>query len=276
MTIHHSPFTSHANRAAIGYIRVSTGKQADHGVSLEAQRAKIEAYCLLHDLELLEVLQDESSAKSIDGRPAMKRLLKLARSRAVDAVVTVKLDRMFRNTVEAITVIPELQALGVATHIMDINGVSLDTSTPMGSFFLTMAAAFSDLERKQIAERTRTALRHKRDAGDQYSAIAPFGWVFYEGKVIPHLTESKAVEMIFILKQRGLSNAVIRDKMDSSNMKPRHARLWSASSISKILSHPLNIERFTAHAAHSSELHGNPSPSVNGADRQEGSHVRHH
>ena len=41
---------------AVGYIRVSTDKQADHGVSLDAQQAKLTAYAQLYDLELVEVI----------------------------------------------------------------------------------------------------------------------------------------------------------------------------------------------------------------------------
>ncbi len=51
---------------AIGYIRVSTDKQADHGVSLEAQRQKIEAYASLYDLQLVDVVIEQGSAKSLD------------------------------------------------------------------------------------------------------------------------------------------------------------------------------------------------------------------
>jgi DNA invertase Pin-like site-specific DNA recombinase len=43
---------------AIGYIRVSTEEQAKEGISLENQRAKIQAYCKLHDFELDEVIED--------------------------------------------------------------------------------------------------------------------------------------------------------------------------------------------------------------------------
>ena len=35
----------------IAYLRVSTDKQAGHGVSLDAQRAKVEAYAQLYELE---------------------------------------------------------------------------------------------------------------------------------------------------------------------------------------------------------------------------------
>ena len=43
---------------AIGYVRVSTVRQADHGVSLEAQEAKIRAMATIHSAELVEVIVD--------------------------------------------------------------------------------------------------------------------------------------------------------------------------------------------------------------------------
>ena len=51
---------------AIGYVRVSTDKQADRGVSLEAQVEKIKAMATVHDVELLDVLVDAGeSAKDL-------------------------------------------------------------------------------------------------------------------------------------------------------------------------------------------------------------------
>ena len=64
---------------AIGYVRVSTDKQADRGVSLEAQVEKIRAMATVHDVELLDVLVDAGeSAKDLD-RPGMVRILEMVR-----------------------------------------------------------------------------------------------------------------------------------------------------------------------------------------------------
>ena len=50
----------------IGYVRVSTNKQAEQGVSLEAQAEKIRAMALVHDAELLDIIVDGGeSAKSL-------------------------------------------------------------------------------------------------------------------------------------------------------------------------------------------------------------------
>src|ERR1700736_4982536 len=52
-------------RTAVGYVRVSTSMQAEDGLSLDAQRAAITAYCNAHDYRLLRIYTDvESGAKS--------------------------------------------------------------------------------------------------------------------------------------------------------------------------------------------------------------------
>ena len=48
---------------AIGYIRVSTEKQADHGVSIEAQTEKLKAYAMLYDIDLVDLVIEQGSAK---------------------------------------------------------------------------------------------------------------------------------------------------------------------------------------------------------------------
>lgn len=67
---------------AVGYIRVSTEQQAGEGVSLEAQKAKIEAWCLANDCELVGVHVDAGiSGKSMEKRWACKWLsMRLARA----------------------------------------------------------------------------------------------------------------------------------------------------------------------------------------------------
>ena len=50
---------------AVGYIRVSTEEQANSGVSLDAQKAKLEAYAALYDIELVGIEIDAGvSAKT--------------------------------------------------------------------------------------------------------------------------------------------------------------------------------------------------------------------
>jgi DNA invertase Pin-like site-specific DNA recombinase len=60
-----------AHTTAVAYIRVSTLKQAVDGLSLEAQRQKIQAYASLYELDIIGIDMDEGfSAKTL-----VKRLL---------------------------------------------------------------------------------------------------------------------------------------------------------------------------------------------------------
>ncbi len=59
------------SKRLVGYVRVSTVDQSESGCSLVFQREKIEAYCKLHELDLVHVYEDAGrSAKDIKGRPA--------------------------------------------------------------------------------------------------------------------------------------------------------------------------------------------------------------
>lgn len=82
---------------AVGYVRVSTDKQADRGISLDAQVEKVRAMATLHSAELVKTISDAGeSAKSLD-RPGMQRVLEMVRARSINMVIVAKLDRLTRS-----------------------------------------------------------------------------------------------------------------------------------------------------------------------------------
>jgi site-specific DNA recombinase len=79
------------------YARVSTDRQAERGVSLEAQAEKIRAMAVVHSAEVLDIIVDGGeSAKSLQ-RPGIDRLLALVDAKKVDSVIVAKLDRLTRS-----------------------------------------------------------------------------------------------------------------------------------------------------------------------------------
>ena len=80
----------------LGYVRVSTEEQATNGQSLDAQRAKIEAYASLYDLELVGIIVDAGvSAKSLN-RSGLRDALAQLRRGAAEGLVVAKLDQIGR------------------------------------------------------------------------------------------------------------------------------------------------------------------------------------
>jgi hypothetical protein len=82
----------------VGYVRVSSEQQAEDGVSLDAQKARLRAYALAMDLELVAVDEDAGvSAKSIQSRPGLLRALSRLDAGDADGILVVKLDRLTRS-----------------------------------------------------------------------------------------------------------------------------------------------------------------------------------
>jgi site-specific DNA recombinase len=120
---------------AIGYVRVSTDKQADRGVSLDAQIEKIKAMSIVHDVELLDVLVDAGeSAKDLD-RPGMVRILEMVQSRAVGMVIVAKLDRLTRSVKDLAVLLEQFQRRGVSLVSV---AESLDTGSASGRLVLNI------------------------------------------------------------------------------------------------------------------------------------------
>ena len=147
---------------AIGYIRVSTQGQADEGVSLAAQRAKIEAWCSLNDAELVAVFEDAGiSGASMNGREGLHAALK-ATTKGM-ALVTYSISRLARSTRDMLEIAERLDAKGADLVSMT---EKIDTTTAAGRMVFKMLAVLADFERDQIGERTKMALAHKKAKGE--------------------------------------------------------------------------------------------------------------
>jgi len=157
---------------AIGYVRVSTEKQADFGVSLEAQQEKVRAMAVVQGAELAEVIIDAGeSAKSLN-RPGMVKLLAVVDSGAVDTVIIAKLDRLTRSVKDLAELLERFNRSGVSlVSVAD----ALDTRSAAGRLVLNIMVSVSQWEREAIGERTRDAMSHKRANGERVGT-EPFGY----------------------------------------------------------------------------------------------------
>jgi site-specific DNA recombinase len=152
----------------IGYVRVSTERQADHGVSLDAQEAKIRAMAIVQGAELTEVIVDGGeSAKSLN-RPDLQRLLAAVQGGDTQAVIVAKLDRLTRS-VKDLCGLPELFEKRKVALISVAE--SLDTGSAAGRLVITIMGAVSQWEREAIGERTGDAPRHKRAQGQRVGNV---------------------------------------------------------------------------------------------------------
>ena len=85
---------TNSTKTAIGYVRVSTQEQATDGVSLDAQRDKLRAYCKVNGIRLIDIKADEGYSGSTLERPGLQAALQLVRRGRVNTLIVAKLDRL--------------------------------------------------------------------------------------------------------------------------------------------------------------------------------------
>ena len=218
---------------AIGYVRVSTEKQADFGVSLEAQSEKVRAMAVVQGAELVEVIVDAGeSAKSLS-RPGMERLLALVDARAVDTVIIAKLDRLTRSVKDLAELLERFNRRGVSLVSV---AESLDTGTAGGRLVLNIMTAVSQWEREAIGERTRDAMRHKRANGERVGTV-PFGYRAAADAL--HLEADPAEQGILTrireLKAAGYATRRIAEELNRQGFTTRRGTAWRFQYVAEAL-----------------------------------------
>jgi len=228
---------------AVCYIRVSTEEQVRGGVSLEAQEERLISYCKMAGLEVVEVIREEgvSAGKPLAARPGGERLLQLVASKKVRHVVALKLDRLFRDAEDALRQTRAWDKAGVALHLVDMGGQTLNTATAMGRFFLNMMAAFAELERNLIAERTATALVHKKAHRQAYSPT-PYGFDRVEKELLENSQEQEIIAQIFTWRQSGWSLRKIAAELNHRGVPTKRGGKWYAATIRYLLKNNLYLE----------------------------------
>ncbi len=224
------------NKSAVGYIRVSHADQVRDGWSLSAQRDKIEAYCKFHDLELIEIIEDQGiSGCNIKDRPGMKRLVELTtngQKPIVQAIVTVRLDRLFRSVRDAANTSEIWHKRGVALHSI---GEGVQTNGAAGKMFFSLLAVFAEFERNQASERIRAGQGKRKSSGLKLGGNVPFGYsTDLEGRLSKLESEQQIILLIKNMRTSGDSYRTIADKLNADSITTRSGSKWHHTYIAKI------------------------------------------
>jgi DNA invertase Pin-like site-specific DNA recombinase len=219
---------------AIAYIRVSTAKQANEGVSLEAQQARITAWAVANDAELIAVHVDAGiSGAKTSNRPALQAALNDACQHQA-ALVVYSLSRLARSTKDAINISERLSAAGA-----DLVSLSekIDTTSAAGKMVFRMLAVLAEFERDLISERTSTAMQHKISKGEYIGGRAAYGWqtLVNGGGVEANDTELTIIHRARQLRASGLALRAVGVTLEQEGHRPRLGGRWHAKTVQGLL-----------------------------------------
>ncbi len=210
----------------IGYVRVSTEEQGETGVGLDAQRHAIDTACAQRGWLLVDVIKEVQSGAKLN-RPALATALARMKAHEADALVVVKLDRLSRSVHDASGLFIRAEKEKWKLVALD---TPVDTTTPMGEAFVSIAAVFAQLERQLIAQRTKEGLAVKKTQGVRLGRR-------------PSIPEPVR-QRIVALRDSGLSlRAIVRVLNDEGVPTAQGGREWYLGTVANVLK-SLALDRF--------------------------------
>lgn len=227
-----SSVSSSARVRAVAYIRVSTDKQAEEGVSLDAQQAKVRGYAALYNLDLTAVIVTSESAKSLD-RPDLTRALDMLKTGKADALLVVKLDRLTRSVRDLGTLIESHFQRSALLSVSE----SIDTRSAGGRLVLNVLASVSQWEREAIGERTSEAMQYKASVNEFTGGEPPYGYRVAADGV--HLDEHEGEQAVIRhareLRGAGLSLRAVAAELERAGFLSRKGHAFAAPQIMRMV-----------------------------------------
>lgn len=227
----------------VGYLRVSTKKQGDSGLGLEAQQKAIADYAARYDGVVIQSFPEVESGKKTK-RKELKKALEYARSRGATLVVA-KLDRLSRNAAFLSTL------LDGNVDLIFCDFPSIPTG-PVGRFILMTMANVAELEAGLISQRTKASLEAAKARGTLLGSSRPGHWDGRESvrnealatatrvsaenrRAKLPLIYASAILEAKVMRRDGLSLRQIAVKLSENGIKAEKKKPWNHSQVDRIL-----------------------------------------
>jgi DNA invertase Pin-like site-specific DNA recombinase len=209
---------------ALLYVRVSTNRQAVTGHSLESQPAILEAAASAAGYRVQIVSETGSGRKA--SRPALMEALRRLKAGEAQALYAVDIDRLARSTQHLLEIANAAKRQGWRLAVVSAD---VDTTTPAGEMFLTMAAAFAQYESRMISARVSRQHENRRARG--------IVWGVHEGSRCE--LPADVVALIIDLRSQGVSLRGIVAELVARNIPTARGGEWQPATVRAVLNSPL-------------------------------------
>ena len=207
---------------ALGYVRVSTQRQADGGISLENQEARLGAHYEQRGVELVDIYKDGGLSGTTDNRPGLQALFEHA-MRAGAAITEIGVNsfsRLFRDHYLLEHYRRKLKRAGVRI-VAITQEVGQDAE---GDLVRSVLSNFDEYQSRQTSKFTRDTMQRNAEAGFWNGAVPPFGYVSEiaemrgpkaRKRLAVEPSEALMVQQIFRMKRVGVGQGPMGYKKSS-------------------------------------------------------------
>jgi DNA invertase Pin-like site-specific DNA recombinase len=213
----------------IGYQRVSTSKQGESGLGLEAQQAAIATFCRSNGYELVESFTEVESGRKAD-RPVLRRAI--ARTKAVRGLLVIaRLDRLAR----------QVSFISRLMEQVDFRACDYPDKDP---FILHIRAAVAEETARKISQNTKDALAAYKARGGRLGAANPAcrkltALAARKGSertaTIARDANAEATAIVIDLRAAGMSLPAIAAELDDRGITTRTGCRWNAMGVLRLL-----------------------------------------
>ena len=212
------------------YLRVSTEDQAREGFSLPEQKERLETFCKFKGYEIVDYYEDAGiSAKTGNYRPEFERLKEDIKSKRINTIIALKLDRITRSIFDwekLMTFLDENDAY------IDCANDEVNTTNANGKMISRLLMSVSQNEIERTSERTKVGLAGAIKQGHLPSQ-APLGYKHENKKLVIDYSTKDVVVRIFELYYNGNSYQTISNILNEEQVLGKTN--WRDSTITAIL-----------------------------------------
>ncbi len=231
----------------IGYVRVSTDRQAERGLGLEVQEQALRKWAKANDHRLVGVCRDEgvSGSNGLGSRMGLADALELVRDGRAKGVVVYRLDRLARDLIVQEQVLAEVRRLGgevLSTSGAEAGYLEDDPDDPSRKLIRQVLGAVSEYERSMVALRLRAGRQRKAERGGFAYGSPPYGFRAAKGDkgesvLVADTDEQATLARIAELHNAGASLRSIASTLEAEGHKPKRTKSvrWHPESLRRIV-----------------------------------------
>lgn len=212
---------------AIGYLRVSTDRQAERGLGLEVQEQAIRSWAKANGVRLVDVLSDEgeSGANGLDTRVGLAEALARIERKEATQLVVFRLDRLARKLLVQMTIIDRLRQGGA--DVVSVSEPEVDGPDELRELIRNVLGSIAAYEKAVIRGRLAAGKAAKRARGGYIGGpTVPYGTKAVDGELVVDTAEVRAVEMVKRLRPLGRSYREICEQLEAAGVRTRRGGPW--------------------------------------------------
>lgn len=177
------------------YPRVSTEMQVD-GFSLDGQRSSLKRFADREEMTVVDIYEDAGkSGKSIEGRPAFKKMLSdIENGLQIDYILVYKLSRFGRNAADILNSLEFIQSYGINLICIE---EGIDSSQASGKLLISVLSAVAEIERENIIEQTMNGRKEEARQGGWNGGFAPYGYYLKDKNLFIQEEEAEVIRIIY-------------------------------------------------------------------------------